>query len=79
MKAFLLGMFTEKDNTTPCPVRIAAGAANAVYHFAAIAGIAMGHITLDINTLGLYLQHMSMIIATGGVSVGAKSIMKADA
>jgi hypothetical protein len=71
-------MFTEPDGESFCPVRLAAGLANVTYHAAAAAGIYMGQLHLDIATLGQYLQHMSMLIGVGGVSVGAKSVMKGD-
>jgi hypothetical protein len=79
MMEFMKKLFSEADNQTPCPVRVAAGISNVIYHLAAVAGICMGSIHLDISTLGQYLQHMATLIGVGGVSVGAKSIMKADA
>ena len=79
MKDFIKKLFSEADNQTPCPVRIAAGLANVGYHIGALVGIYAGAIHLDITTLGLYLQHMATLIGVGGLSIGTKSIMKGDA
>lgn len=72
-------LFSEPDNETPCPVRIATGLTNIVYHVAAMFGIYLGILHLDISTLGMYLQHMATLIGVGSISIGTKSIMKGDA
>ena len=79
MTDLLKKLFTESDNQTPCPVRVAAGATNVIYHMAAIAGVYIGAIHLDIVTLGQYLQHMATLIGVSGATVGAKSMMRGDA
>ena len=76
---FLQKLFSEADNETPCPVRIAAGITNFGYHLGAAVGIYMGAIHLDIVTIGLYIQHMVTLIGVGGLSIGTKSLMKGDA
>lgn len=72
-------LFSEPNNTTPCPVRVLAGVTALTYHASAAAGIWHGSLHLDIATLGAYMQHMTMLIGVGGAAVGAKSVLKGDA
>ena len=72
-------VFTEKDNTTLCPVRIGSGIVAFVYHAVAGVGVYMGSVHYDLSDLGQYIQHMMMLIGISGATVGVKSAMKADA
>lgn len=72
-------ILTEADNTTLCPVRVAAFIVGALYHAAAAWGIFHNDLQFDIATLGQYMQHMMTLVGIGGLSVGAKSLMKGDA
>lgn len=75
----LTHLLTEKDNRTMCPVRSATALTAITYHAAAVAGVVLGQVHLDIATLGQYLQHMATLIGVGGTTVGVKSALKADA
>lgn len=72
-------LFTEPDNVTFCPTRIAIGAANLAYHGAAAAGFFVGQLHLDIATLGQYVQHMTMLIGFGTTAIAVKSKAGGDA
>ena len=79
MNDFLKKMFSESDNSTPCPVRIGSGVTAFIYHIAAVIGVWLGVIHLDMASMGMYLQHMVTLIGTTGASVGVKSVLKGDA
>lgn len=77
--AFLRKAITERDNATPCPVRIGWIGAGAIYHVAAAWMVFGQHAAIDIAVLGQYVDHMVKLVLTGGAAIGAKSILKADA
>jgi acetyl-CoA acetyltransferase len=79
LKKVIRDFFTERDNATYCPVRVGGGLIAAGYHLGAFAGMVLGQIHLDMNTLGTYTQHMLSLLAVGGVTAGAKSTLKGDA
>ena len=70
---------TERDNATACPVRVSVVATGLLYHVGAIVGIALHSMTLDMATLGLYVQHMGMLAGIAGGAIGVKSALKGDA
>ena len=72
-------LITEKDNQTVCPVRVATLITGVLYHGAAAYGFWSHSLSVDINTLGQYMQHMMLLVGVGGTAVGVKSLMKADA
>ncbi len=79
IKTRALQMLTERDNSTVCPVRVILLGAIVVYHVAAIVGVCLGQMHLDMPALGDYLQHMSVVMLAAGGSIGAKSVLKGDA
>lgn len=72
-------LLTEKDNITFCPVRMLFMFSGASYHAGFFSGILMHQIVLSMATLGDYTQHLSILLGAGAASVGAKSLLKADA
>ena len=70
---------TERDNATFCPVRLGAFGTALVYHLAAAIGFFFHQLTLDMNTLGLYIQHMSLLGGAMAGGIGVKSLSKSDA
>ena len=81
MKIFdvLQHALTEKDNATFCPVRIGGVTTGVLYHIAAGVGVLMHSVTLDMASLGMYIQHMMTLVGVSGATIGVKSVMKADA
>jgi hypothetical protein len=75
----LRNLLTEPDGVTFCPVRMCLAAAGTFYHAGAAWMVFGQHTPIDMALLGLYVQHMSTLAATCAASVGAKSILKADA
>ena len=69
---------TERDGETKCPVRLGAIGTTAIYHAAAVWMVFGQETKIDIAMLGLYIQHMSMLIGVGALGIGAKSVMKGD-
>ena len=74
----LTDLFTEPDNQTWCPTRTATGLAFAIYHGVAAAGFWVGQLHLDIDAMGHYVTHMTMLIGFGSTAVTAKSAFRAD-
>lgn len=72
-------MLSEGDNETLCPIRVGGGIMIAVYHAAAVGGLITHALALDWAALGQYVNHMTQMIGAAAASVGAKSLMKADA
>jgi hypothetical protein len=72
-------MMSEGDNVTLCPVRILGAVMVGIYHLGASVGVATGKINLDMGALGEYVRQMIEFIGTIAASVGAKSLMRADA
>lgn len=72
-------IFTEANNTTWCPVRVATALTGIIYHVLMVLGIFVGEIHVNVEFINSYLQQMTLFIGAGGLSVGVKSIMKADA
>jgi hypothetical protein len=72
-------MLTEANNSTLCPVRILGAVAVSIYHIAAAIGVAVGSIHIDMSVLGDYVRQMIEVTGTLAASVGAKSLMRADA
>lgn len=79
IKARALQILTERDNATVCPVRVILLGAIVVYHVAAVVGVCIGQLRIDMPSLGDYLQHMSIVMLAAGGSIGAKSALKGDA
>lgn len=79
IKARALQMLTERDNATVCPVRVILVGAIAVYHLAAVVGVCIGQMRLDMPSLGDYLQHMCLVMGAAGGSIGVKSVLRGDA
>ena len=50
-----------------------------VYHVAAMWMVFGQHTTVDMGTLGAYVQHMCYLIGTAGAAIGVKSVLKGDA
>lgn len=72
-------MLTEANNSTLCPLRILGAVAVSIYHIAAAVGVWVGSISIDMAVLGDYVRQMIEFVVAIGGSVGAKSLMRADA
>lgn len=72
-------LFTERDNTTLCPVRCVFGVGVAVYHFGLGWAVCKQNAPVDITLLGAYVQHLSTFVGIAGAAIGVKSALKGDA
>lgn len=79
IKKTLRDIFTEPDGQTICPVRVGAAMVGSLYHMAATVGLFTHALQLDMAALGQYMQHMMELVAGGGLTVGVKSVLRADA
>lgn len=72
-------MLTEGNGSMLCPVRILGVVAVGIYHIAAVVGVAHNSIQISMDALGDYVTQMIQFVGTIAASVGAKSLMRADA
>jgi uncharacterized integral membrane protein len=79
LQKFFKDASTEPDGSTFCPVRILAALAIVIYHIAASIGVATNSIHIDMAALHDYVRQMIEFVGTTAASVGAKSLMRADA